>query len=157
MQATTSSPLRFRRQRSGDEAFLARLSAAAFGEYKKNAEWTTLEMARRGVTWLAFRGERPLGFAIYESPEPSRAELTAIAVDESARGMGVAAALLARVERELIAAGVHQLRLHTATANLSALELFLKRGFRITRRLPRFYRGVFDACELLKPLSSARR
>ena len=157
MQVTTRPPLLFRRRRATDDAFIARLSVRAFGEYNKNPEWTTLEMARRGTTWLASHEGSPVGFAIYEQAGPEKAELTAIAVEEQARGSGVGAALLAQVERDVVAAGIRELRLHTAEANLSALELFLKRGFRIIRRLPRFYRGVFDACELGKRVRSAGR
>ena len=157
MQVTTRPLLLFRRRRATDDAFIARLSVRAFGEYNKNPEWTTLEMAHRGTTWLAWRADRPVGFVIYERAGSKHADLTAIAVEEQARGSGVGAALLAHVELELAAAGTLELRLFTATANLSALELFLKRGFRTLRRVPRFYRGVFDACELGKRLRSAGR
>ncbi len=85
------------------------------------------------------------------------AELCAIAVDEHARGQGVGAALLAGLERALAAEGVRELSLHTAQANLSAIDLFLKQGFRIERRLPRFYRGVFDACAMRKRVGSKLR
>jgi ribosomal protein S18 acetylase RimI-like enzyme len=157
MQVTTRSPLLFRRRSATDDAFIARLSVRAFGEYAKNPEWTTLDMAHRGTTWLAWNGDRPVGFAIYEGAGAIHAGLSAIAVEEQARGAGVGAALLAHVERELAAAGTRELRLFTALANLSALELFLKRGFRVIRRVPRFYRGVFDACELGKLVRSSGR
>jgi ribosomal protein S18 acetylase RimI-like enzyme len=155
MQVITRPPLLFRRRRADDDAFIANLSARAFAEYSKNPEWTTLEMSRRGTTWLAWRADRPIGFAIYEVS--GHAELTAIAVEEQARGAGVGAALLAHVERDAASAGIRELRLHTAAANLSALELFLKRGYRVIRRLPRFYRGVYDACQLGKLLHSVAR
>ncbi|MES1175820.1 MAG: GNAT family N-acetyltransferase [Myxococcales bacterium] len=157
MQVTTRPPLLFRRRRPTDDAFIARLSVYAFGEYAKNPEWTTLEMAHRGTTWLAWNEERPVGFAIYEGAGSTHADLTAIAVEEGVRGSGVGSALLAHVERELAAAGTRELRLTTAVANVSALELFLKRGYRVIERLPRFYRGVFDACELGKLIRSAGR
>lgn len=157
MQVSRRPPLLFRRRRAADDAFIARLSVRAFGEYSKNPEWTTLEMAHRGTTWLAWHEDSPVGFAIYERAGSDKAELTAIAVDEQARGAGVGAALLLQVERDVAAAGIRELRLHTASANLSALELFLKRGFRFIRRLPRFYRGVFEACELGKSVRSAGR
>ena len=89
------------------------------------------------------------------SAGPTQAELCAIAVDEYARGTGIGAALLAKVERVLSLAGFSEITMHTAQANLSALELFLKHGFRIERRLPRFYRGVFDACALRKRIADS--
>ncbi len=118
---------------------------------------TTLGMARAGVTWLACRDEQPIGFAVVRPGELGHAELCAIAVEEHARGLGVGTALLAKVERVLALAGFSELTIHTAQANLSALELFLKHGFRVERRLPRFYRGVFDACALRKRIAQARR
>jgi ribosomal-protein-alanine N-acetyltransferase len=158
MLVTTRPPLLFRRRRVVDDAFLARLSRQAFGEYSKNPERTTFDMANRGATWVAWSAARPVGFAIYEGAGSVHAGLTAIAVEELARGSGVGGALLAHVERELAEAGTRELTLFTAAANVAALELFQKRGFRLIGRRPRFYRGVFDACELAKKLSgSARR
>jgi ribosomal protein S18 acetylase RimI-like enzyme len=155
---TTHYPAFFFRQRQAtDDAFIAKLAAQAFDEYSLRPVATTLNMARSGVTWLALRDEQPVGFAVVRPSEAGQAELCAIAVDEHARGLGVGSALLAKVERVLALAGFSVLTIHTAQANLSALELFLKRGFRVEQRLPRFYRGVFDACALRKRIARARR
>jgi ribosomal protein S18 acetylase RimI-like enzyme len=155
---TAHDPALFLRQRcAADDAFIARLAARAFDEYSARPVATTLGMARAGVTWLACREDEPVGFAVVRPGEPGHAELCAIAVEEHARGLGIGTALLAKVERVLALAGFSELTIHTAQANLSALELFLKQGFRVERRLPRFYRGVFDACALRKRISQARR
>jgi ribosomal protein S18 acetylase RimI-like enzyme len=155
---TAHDPALFLRQRcAADDAFIARLAAQAFDEYSARPVATTLGMARAGVTWLACRDDEPLGFAVVRPGEPGHAELCAIAVEEHARGLGIGTALLAKVERVLSLAGFSELTIHTAQANLSALELFLKHGFRVERRLPRFYRGVFDACALRKRIAQARR
>jgi len=146
-----------RQRRAADDAFIAKLSARAFDEYSLRPVSTTLQMARSGVTWLACRNDEPIGFAVVRPGKPGQAELCAIAVEEHARGLGVGAALLAKVERVLALAGFDDLTIHTAQANLSALELFLKHGFRVERRLPRFYRGMFDACALRKRIAQARR
>jgi len=156
VQTLPRTPLRIRRWRTSDEAFISDLGARAFAEYDAHSAATTLRLARLGSTWLALRAAEPLGFAIVHSPNSHRAELCAIAVAEAARGSGVGAALLAEVERALLREGTRSLHLHTAQANLSAMELFLKRGFRIEARLPRFYRGVFDACAMSKRLGQAR-
>ncbi len=155
MQVSARSPLEFRQRRSDDDSFIARLAGRAFSEYDVDAGQNTLRWARAGNTWLAWRADRPVAFAICRL-EGAGAELAAIAVEESARGSGVGSALLAHLEGELGSVGMRELTLHTAHANLSALELFLKRGYRIERRLPRYYRGVFDACALRKALRSAR-
>lgn len=144
-----------RRNDAASDPFIAEVAAHSFAEYDSNCVQTTRRMLSTGTTWLAWRGAEPLGFAIVHARAPSELELCAIAVTERARGQGVAAALLRRIEDELSLAGGGQIRLHTAQANLAALELFLKRGFRVERRLPRFYRGVFDACALCKRVPRA--
>jgi ribosomal protein S18 acetylase RimI-like enzyme len=157
MQAAHGLAWSLRQRHDKDDAFIAQLAAHAFSEYSTHASGSTLRMARAGVTWLACRAGEPVGFAVVRPGDPGQAELCAIAVDESARGLGVGTALLSKVERVMAIAGFRAVTIHTAQANLSALELFLKRGFRVERRLPRFYRGVFDACELRKRLSNQGR
>jgi ribosomal protein S18 acetylase RimI-like enzyme len=135
---------------TGDEAFIARLGALVFAEFSRNAAETTLGMTRSHLTLIATRGDRPIGLVVIEHASAGIAYLRAIAVSEDERGHGVGKLLLARAEREARAGGARGLRLHTATANLAALELFLKSGFRVERRLPRFYREVYEACQLTK-------
>ena len=141
-----------RQREPADDTFIAKLAERAFDEYSLHPAGSTLRMARSGVTWLACRNDERLGFAVVRpgAAGATHAELCAIAVDEHARGLGVGTALLAKVERVLSLAGFSEITMHTAQANLSALALFLKLGFRVERRLPRFYRGVFDACALRK-------
>ena len=149
--------LSLRQREAADDSFIARLATQAFDEYSVHPAGSTLRMARTGVTWVACREDEPLGFVVVRpgSAGPAHAELCAIAVDEHARGVGVGTALLAKVERVLSLAGFSEITIHTAQANLSALELFLKHGFRVERRLPRFYRGVFDACALRKRIDGS--
>jgi ribosomal protein S18 acetylase RimI-like enzyme len=144
---------RVRPRCAADDAFIVRLSLLAFGEFSRHPGQSTLHMARAGTTWVAERGARAVGFAIVNGSGEGRAELCAIAVEEHARGVGVGAALLAQIERALVRAGTTELTLHTAEANSAALELFSKRGFHTERRLPRFYRGVFDACTMRKRIA----
>ncbi len=153
MDAEPGPALSLRQRCAADDSFIATLAARAFTEYDAHAAGSTLRMARAGVTWLACQDEEPVGFAVVRPGSNEQAELCAIAVEEHARGVGVGSALLVKIERVLALAGFNELTIHTAHANLSALELFLKHGFRIERRLPRFYRNVFDACALRKRLS----
>jgi ribosomal protein S18 acetylase RimI-like enzyme len=150
--AVTST--RVRARIAADDAFVERLSASAFAEYSRYPGHSTLEMARAGRTWVAQRAGVPVGFATVRGTGDSHAELCAIAVDESARGLGVGAALLREVIRALARGGTSVLTLHTAEANSSALELFSKHGFRTERHLPAYYRGVFDACLMRRQLGS---
>jgi ribosomal protein S18 acetylase RimI-like enzyme len=149
-----SSPrIRLRPRETADDEFIQRLGELAFGEYSRDAKHSTLPMARSGQTWIAERGGAPVGFAIARDSGEACMELCAIAVEEHARGVGVGATLLAHVERELARAGTLVLTLHTAEANASALELFVKCGFRSDRRLPRYYRGVYDAWQMHKRIA----
>jgi ribosomal protein S18 acetylase RimI-like enzyme len=144
---------RVRARSAADDAFIARLSVQAFAEFSQDPGHSTLRMARAGTTWVAERGGAPVGFAVVRATGEFRAELCAIAVEEHARGLGVGVALLEQIERALARAGTTELTLHTADANAAALELFSKRGFRSEQRLPRFYRGVYDAWAMTKSIA----
>jgi|SRR6478609_6595928 len=148
--------LQVRQRQSGDDRFIGRLAAQAFAEYDGQPGVTMQRLIQRGTTWVAFRSDRPVGFATVVPLNQVSVDLCAIAVDEDARGVGIGRALLAHVELAALRAGLKEIRLHTAQSNLSALELFLKCGFRLERSMPRFYRGVYDACSLSKPLDARR-
>ena len=152
MPAQAPPLTRVRARKAADDSFIERLSALAFAEFSADPGHSTLQMARAGRTWVAERGTLAVGFAVVRSTGAFRAELCAIAVEEHARGLGVAAALLAKIENALARAGTNELTLHTAEANASALDLFSKRGFLPERRLPRFYRGMYDAWAMRKSI-----
>ncbi len=145
-------PSKIRRLLSSDEPFVGELSAQAFGEFARDAAASTLAMARQFGGLVAERDGRALGFAVLRQ-ERAGAELVAIAVLEEERGRGVGRALLEACEDAARRAGAPFLTLRTADANLAAAELFHKHGDRVTRRLPRYYAGVFDARELTKRLA----
>jgi [ribosomal protein S18]-alanine N-acetyltransferase len=136
-----------------DEPFIARLSAQAFSDFDHRAGPRTLSLTQRdGVaTRVAEREGQPLGFVTVEF-ERDGAWVQAIAVAANERGRGVGARLLAEAVRLARAKGARQLRLTTADANVEALELFLKCGFVIERRAPRYYSRGQDACILRRAL-----
>ena len=144
-----------RRGERADEAFAARLGGIAFADFDPRAREHTLSLARaRGATTLiACAGAEPLGFTIVEMAGDGVVLLQAIAVEPNARGRGVGSALLRATEQLARKRGSSALRLCTAQANVEALELFLKHGFRIERRLARFYSNGQDACTLVKTLA----
>jgi ribosomal protein S18 acetylase RimI-like enzyme len=154
MRVAAPTSLQIRQRRRADDEFIVRLGAQAFAEYDRRPALTMERLVQRGTTWLALRGDTPLGFACVQSLQQARVELCAIAVEEDARGLGIGRALLAHVELAAASAGQNEISLHTAQSNLSAFELFLKCGFRLERRIPRFYRGVYDACVLTKIVGS---
>ena len=122
----------------------------AFSEYDGQAGATMQRLIQRGTTWVAWRGNTPVGFATVHPTHAGSVDLCAIAVDEDARGLGIGRALLAQVELAVVRAGLSEIKLHTAQSNVAALELFLKCGFQLVQRMPRFYRGMYDACALSK-------
>lgn len=142
--------LSVRRLRGDDAEFVLELSRSAFSEFSRDPARPTLWMAEHFTGLLAARGERRVGFAVVRVQRSRPAELVAIAVIEAERGRGVGRALLQAAEQRARVAGSSGLMLHTAQANLAAFELFLKAGFRVCRHLPRYYLGVYDACEMLK-------
>jgi len=151
----TPRSLQIRERQSADDGFIGRLAAQAFAEYDGQPAVTMQRLVQRGSTWVAWREHTRLGFATVHPQSRVSVDLCAIAVEEDARGRGIGRALLAHVELLVIRAGLQEIRLHTAQSNLSALELFLACGFRVERRMPRFYRGVYDACVLRKRVAAA--
>ena len=145
-----ASLLSIRGLRGTDADFVFALSQQAFGEFSREPSRSTLWMAEHFLTLVAERQGERQGFVVVRLERDALSELAAIAVVERERGRGVGRALLAAATRRARAAGARGSSLHTAEANLAALELFTRAGFGIERRLPRFYVGVFDAWEMVK-------
>jgi putative acetyltransferase len=61
---------------------------------------------------------------------PDYAEVKRMYVRGSARGQGVAEAILARIEEEVQHAGLAVLRLETGTRQIAAMRLYIRTGFR---------------------------
>ncbi len=61
---------------------------------------------------------------------PGFAEVKRMYVRESARGQGVADAILVRIEAEARSAGLSLLRLETGTRQIAAMRLYARMGFR---------------------------
>ncbi len=140
-------------KRMSDSEFIMRLSHAVFGEYAKLAGPFTLKLSQSpgAVTLMAAVAGRLVGFAIVMFEAPS-AMLAAIAVEPDCRGLGIGKRLLARAEVEACAQGATKLTLATAEANVAALDLFLKNGYRITGRKPRYYGRGQNAVSMRKRL-----
>jgi ribosomal protein S18 acetylase RimI-like enzyme len=137
--------------RPSDEPFISELGRSAFAEYSFRAGPGSVAMARRGRTLVACERDAPVGFAVVELPG-SAAHLSAITVDESARGRGVARSLLLAAESAARSAGARALALVTAESNVAALELFLRNGFERVGRVARYYQRGQDAVRLEKIL-----
>lgn len=106
-----------------------------------------LENPAYGVVWLVLRDGARIGHAIttygYDLEYGGRdATLTELWIEPSARGSGAGAAVLALLEPELAARGVHALHLQVRPEN-PAMRLYERAGFVtsprrvMTRRLSR--------------------
>jgi len=133
---------------------VASLAQEAFGVFSRHAEGTALKMLHEpdSATLIAVRGGRPVGLVVVEDQGGGLASIQAIAVRPGERGQGVGQRLMTAAIRTAREGGAHELRLCTAQANVEALSLFLKAGFRIVRRMPRFYPRGQDACELSRSI-----
>ncbi len=136
-----------------DDAFVARLSDEAFGEYGARPSRYTLGVTHssRARTWLVTEGGAPVGMVMLELRDGVGMVL-AVAVARQARGRGIGRLLMRVAERHAVARGARRLSLYAADANLAALDLFLRSGFRIRARKPDFYGRYRDACRLEKRL-----
>ena len=136
--------------RGDDATFIDALAQGAFAEYARAPGPGTLWMAEHQRTFIATVKGRSAGFAIVDLGRRPHPELSAIAVVSEQRGRGVGSALLLAAERTVQRRGLRCLVAHTADANLAALDLLLRHGYQIRRRLPRYYVEMYDACEVVK-------
>lgn len=136
-----------------DDAFIARLAHEAFDEFTPRAVSHTVDMVQRFHTLVALRAGRPVGFLTLSGRAGDVFVVQAIAVSKRDRGRGIGHRLMQAFESIAAAQQARQLELCTADCNLAALDLFLKRGFRIVRRRERFYDRGQAACFLVKSLS----
>lgn len=114
----------------------------------------TLE--RPEVTFYVARdGERAVGIAALvvepaatdsddraDGPAPARGELKRMFVDPSARGRGVAGALLTRIEVDAVSRGISEIVLETGDLHDAAQALYTRHGY---REIPQFGQYVGEA------------
>jgi [ribosomal protein S18]-alanine N-acetyltransferase len=100
---------------------------------------------------VAHEGGRVLGFGIMQYGE-YKAHLSLLGVDAVHRNRGLATLLLDWLETSAGVAGVDCIRLEARRDNALALAFYEKHGYRVTSRVPGYYRGVVDAIRLEKKL-----
>src|SRR5690242_17864432 len=127
-----------RRWAAEDDHFVAGLAEEEFAEYgTRPAEYLLRVTHRAGVhSWVAQQGEVPMGLVVL-AQEAQAWWVLAVAVARQAQARGVGTRLMQVAEQYAAANGAQQLGLFTADSNLAALDLFLRRGFRIVARRPR--------------------
>jgi len=149
-------PITVRRYSNADAEFLRALADEAFSEYDGDGERAASKVvamtnAARAHTLVAERSNRPTGFVTLSMGDEG-AHIAAIAVVRDARGRGIGARLLHAAEALARKLGARVALLETGEANLAALDMFLRAGYRIDGRLPRYYRTGYDALTLRRTL-----
>jgi GNAT superfamily N-acetyltransferase len=97
-------------------------------------DWTQF-IAPGGGFLVAWLDEEPVGCAGFRAYAPLTCELKRMYVRPSARGRGVARALLRGVEQRAAAAGYTRIILETGTAQPEAIALYTSAGY---ERVPQF-------------------
>lgn len=130
----------------GDEDRLALMEALAFGGKSWGAESIKASFTAARVTVLfGGRNERqPEGFALWRDLG-EEAEILTIGVIPVARGLGLAAALLAAAIEGARQSGAAQMHLEVSDENAAARRLYEKAGFRRVGARKRYYRDGGDA------------
>ncbi len=158
MRLTSASirGIEVRRWRPADDEFVARLADEAFREYDARPGRYLLRATHRAttMTWVAVEKSMPVGMVVVDR-SAGEWSILAVAVAQRSRARGVGTLLLQTAEQGARALGASRLTLFTADANLAALDLFLRRGFRIVARRKGFYSRRQDACRLVKQLPGA--
>ncbi|MEM6638074.1 MAG: GNAT family N-acetyltransferase [Pseudomonadota bacterium] len=87
-----------------------------------------------GTYWGVFEEERLVAMAGERMRLPGFCEISAVCVDQAARGRGLARALVARVAKTILARGETPF-LHAYAENYPAIALYQSMGFRIRRHM----------------------
>ncbi|KRC61147.1 hypothetical protein ASE14_09455 [Agromyces sp. Root81] len=106
--------------------------------------------------YVARDGERAVGIAaLVAEADASRGELKRMFVDPAARGRGVAAALLERIEADAAARGLPEIVLETGDLHDAAQALYTRHGY---REIPQFgqYVGEAHSVCFAKQLAASR-
>jgi putative acetyltransferase len=88
-----------------------------------------------------------------DAPATSRGELKRMFVDPNARGRGVAAALLNRIEADAVARGIREIVLETGDLHDAAQSLYMRHGY---REIPQFGQYVGEPHSVCFAKSLAR-
>lgn len=103
---------------------------------------TTLEQPEVAF-YVARDGERAIGIAaLVADPDAASGELKRMFVDPGARGMGVAGALLGRIETDAASRGIREIVLETGDMHDAAQALYTRHGY---REIPQFGQYVGEA------------
>lgn len=105
--------------------------------------------------WVCVAGDRVVGNALmlYRAATKT-ARLYSIVTDPKMRGRGVARTLLQTIEAAARRRGTARVCLEVRTDNVAAIKLYEKFGYRLARRIKRFYEDGQDALRFERALTA---
>jgi mycothiol synthase len=123
--------------RSGDEAELLRVNAAAFAGHPEQGQMSADDLAERmAERWfdpagliVASRGRQLLGFHWTKQHSPELGEVYVVGIDPAAQGTGLGRALTRAGLRHLARRGAREVLLYVEADNERAVRLYSRDGF----------------------------
>ena len=94
-----------------------------------------------------------IGFIVGIVEPDQTGHITTLGVAPEHRRRGIAQRMLLKVEEGFKRRGVRITRLEVRSVNTGAQDLYLKLGFAVTQRLPRYYSNGGDGLLMVKPLA----
>lgn len=157
--APRTAVVRLRRAGERDLAALVALEQAVFSGDRMSARQFRHHLSAPSSDFVVARsGADLLGYALMFRRSGSLiGRVYSIAVAEAARGQGLGARLLQRLESAARTHGLSEMRLEVRKDNTGALALYQRRGYRIFTERPAYYEDGCDAWRLAKSLLPPRR
>ena len=133
-----------RRAGSGDLSTVMAVEAACFDEERYSRDLVLFMLSdEEFASFLAEEGA-VAGVATVHVKD-REAHLVSIGVVPERRGRGVAGALMDAAELEAVARGASRMELQVSVLNVAAMNMYLRRGYRVTHLLKGYYGGIKDA------------
>jgi ribosomal-protein-alanine N-acetyltransferase len=133
---------------------MARIERSSFGDqsYRKELIEQLLSDQEFHNVIVEVEGKK-VGYAtFFEDDRRKRARLITIAVMPNYRNQGLAKAMLAFLEKEIVRLGLHTVSLEVGASNAAAMNLYLSIGYRIEGSIPNYYGKGKDAMYMEKPI-----
>lgn len=157
-RAARTGVVRVRRGAGRDLPALLELEAGFSGDRLSARQFAHHLQAQSSDLVVAAQGERVLGYALlFRRRGSAIGRVYSIAVAQAARGQGLGARLLLRLEAVARLHGLAEMRLEVRQDNAPALALYQRRGYVIFGARAAYYEDGADAWRLAKSLKPPRR